>query len=89
MTKNVTTWQVTLTVTEEGDSTRADVTVQTGSELVRGFGTARRNPADFSVARIGDEVAAGRALVDAGRHLIGIASHDIEEIEGQPVELRS
>jgi hypothetical protein len=81
------TWEVRLTLTEEGEKTSADVYVETGTRTIRGSGTAQRNPADFDVPAIGDELAAGRALVDAGRHLIGTASFDIESCERRPVDL--
>jgi hypothetical protein len=87
MTAHKTTWQVSLTLTEDSVETRADIEVRTGSRSVRGYGIAHRNPADFNVPAIGDELAAGRALVDIGRHLIGDAAFDIEAVEGHPVNL--
>lgn len=48
----------------------------------------RRNPSDVDVPEIGDEVAAARALRRLADRLLGVASDDIEAIEGHGVRLR-
>ncbi|MDI2125589.1 DUF1876 domain-containing protein [Yinghuangia seranimata] len=45
---------------------------------LRGWGTARKNPADRDVPQIGDELAAARALSDLAHRLLTVASDDIE-----------
>jgi hypothetical protein len=54
-----------------------------------GWGQARRNPADPDVPRIGAEVAAARALIRLGHHLLGAAENDIEDIEHHPVHIHA
>ena len=51
-------------------------------------GETRRNPSDVDVPEIGDEVAAARALCRLADRLLGVASDDIEAIEGHEVHLR-
>ena len=38
-------WTVNVVFTEDGDATRADAVLQSGSMDLRGWGRARRNPA--------------------------------------------
>jgi hypothetical protein len=51
-------------------------------------GETRRSPGNVDVPEIGDEVAAARALRRLADRLLGIASDDIETIEGHEVHLR-
>jgi hypothetical protein len=53
-----------------------------------GVGLARRNPADQDVPRIGDELAASRALADLAHKLLDAAAHDIENRVHRPVHLK-
>ncbi|MFG1966479.1 DUF1876 domain-containing protein [Nonomuraea sp. NPDC049028] len=50
-------------------------------------GVARRNPEDRAVPEIGDELAAGRALMDLADKLLGDAAEDVATIGG-PIEAR-
>jgi len=73
------TWTVQLTLDEQGDDTRADATLSLENKLeIRGRGTSRRNPRDESEPRIGDELAAARALSDVAHQLLAAAASDIE-----------
>jgi hypothetical protein len=81
-------WTVTVVFTEDGDATRADAVLQQGSMDLRGWGRARRNPADPDVPAVGEEIAAARALHDLGHHLVEQAAHMIETWEGRPVQVR-
>ena len=75
----VKTWTISLTLDEEGDDTRADATLSLENKLeVRGCGASRRNPRDESEPRIGDELAAARALSDLAHQLLAAAASDIE-----------
>jgi hypothetical protein len=49
-----------------------------GIEL-RAHGHATRHPDDATQQRVGEEVAAARALNDLARKLLGKASHEIED----------
>lgn len=52
------------------------------------MGTTRRNPDDVDIPEIGDEVAVARALRGLADTLLGVASEDIGDVEGQQVHLR-
>ncbi|GAA2204556.1 hypothetical protein GCM10009850_004230 [Nonomuraea monospora] len=84
-------WTVRISLAEDGDDTSARATLTTGDgESVTGTGRARRNPADPSQPRIGDELAASRALADLAQRLAVITSHDISESDAEsPAPTRS
>ena len=76
---NSKTWQVTLTINEDGDDTYVDAVLQLDNKMeLRGRGMSRRNPRDESEPRIGDELAAARALSHLAHELLGMAAADIE-----------
>lgn len=52
---------------------------------LRGRGLARKHPKDTDVPKIGDELAAARALSDLAHQLLQAAADDIEDITHQPV----
>lgn len=71
-------WDISLTLYEHGDdSCLARVVLNTGANTLTAEGLARRNPHDRPVPEIGDELAAGRALVELGTRLLMAASDDI------------
>lgn len=73
------TWNVQLTINEDGDDTHVDAVLDLENKTeVRGRGMSRRNPRDESEPRIGDELAAARALSDLAHQLLGLAASDIE-----------
>ena len=80
-------WPMTLSLTEEEDRTTAKVVVRTRDNTMTAEGHAKRNPDDPSVPEIGDELAAGRALVELGRALIRSAARDIGAFSDEPVVL--
>lgn len=81
-------WQVSLSVTGHGNSlTRAHVTAYTGAVSLQCYGEAHRRPEDADVPVIGDEVAAGRALIALGNELLRSAEHDLARIEGHKVQV--
>ncbi|MFI8089523.1 DUF1876 domain-containing protein [Streptomyces sp. NPDC086080] len=73
-------WKTRLYLFEEEGTTKARATIDTGTTVLTGHGTARRNPADPDVPEIGDELAAGRAMRDLSRQLLDIAERDVEGI---------
>lgn len=74
-----TTWSVQVRLDEEGDDTRADATLSIDNKTeIHGHGNSRRNPHDEADPRIGDELAAARALSDLAHQLLGKAASDIE-----------
>lgn len=74
-------WPMQLVFTGDGDATRADVVIDVGDHHYHGWGRARRNPRDADIPRIGEEVAAGRALADLARQLLATAAEEIEVSE--------
>ena len=84
---NALTWTVEITFREDEDKTRADAVLTGRSETLRGWGRARRSPADPDVPAVGEEIAAARALADLAHHLLDQAAHRIESWEGHPIHL--
>ncbi|MFE0462444.1 dsRBD fold-containing protein [Kitasatospora sp. NPDC058965] len=63
-------WQLRLDLFEEGDTTKVHAVLDTGDNLLESRTSAHRNPGDPPVPEIGDEYAAGRALVELGHQLL-------------------
>ncbi len=80
-------WTVTVAFTEDGDKTRADALLAGGPEDLRGWGRAKRNPADPDLPAVGEEIAASRALHDLAHHLAERAASTIEDWEGRPAHV--
>jgi hypothetical protein len=78
-------WTIEVVFTEDADRTRADAILTIGDEQIRGWGRSRRNPSDPEVPKIGEEIAAARALSDLAHHLLHAAADAIEDFEGHPV----
>lgn len=73
------TWTVQVLLNEDGDVTIADAALAVENKMqLRGHGTSRRNPRDEAEPRIGDELAAARALSDLAHQLLSVAASDIE-----------
>jgi hypothetical protein len=78
-------WKTRLYLFEEDEgTTKARVVVDTGATSLVGHGVAHRNPADRDIPEIGDELAAGRAMHDIARQLLGHAERDIMDITPPP-----
>ena len=76
---NTKTWTVQVMLNEDGDDTIADAALAVENKMqLRGHGTSRRNPRDELEPRIGDELAAARALSDLAHQLLAAAADDIE-----------
>jgi hypothetical protein len=82
-------WRVDVFVDEIDDTTtHAEARLYTNDDTrLVGHGRARRNPADAAVPEIGDEIAAGRALMDLARTLLGAAGADVEQVTHDPCRL--
>ena len=79
------TWTVQVRLDEDGDDTIADAALAVENKMeFRGHGTSRRNPRDESEPRIGDELAAARALSDLAHQLLAAAASDIESKTHMP-----
>lgn len=71
------TWTLDLEIAEESqDATTVNAALDTGDRTLRTRTTAQRNPEDPPVPAIGDEYAAGRALLELGRQLLHEATTD-------------
>jgi hypothetical protein len=72
------TWNVRVDIVEEGDVTRVHAVLDTGDNRLQSSTAARRDPDDPPVPEIGDEFAAGRALVNLGHQLLRAGNTDAE-----------
>ncbi|EST36820.1 hypothetical protein M878_00305 [Streptomyces roseochromogenus subsp. oscitans DS 12.976] len=52
--------------------------LDTGTNAITAHGSAHSHPADTNVPEIGDELAAGRAMVDLAHQLLETAERDIQ-----------
>ena len=76
------TWTLDLEIVEEGpDATMVEAALTTEDRTLRTRTTAQRNPDDPPAPEIGDEYAAGRALLDLGRQLLRVATVDASQNE--------
>ncbi|MGD9483276.1 DUF1876 domain-containing protein [Streptomyces sp. TRM70308] len=73
---------------EDGDKTRSSclMRLQDGTEL-RAHGRADRYPGDPAQQRVGEEIAAARALRDLSHQLLAKAGHEIESATHEPAHL--
>lgn len=81
-------WPMHVVFTENDDATRADVVLDLSGHHYHGWGRARRCPTDPDIPRIGEEIAAARALNRLARQLLDAAAGEIGELEGHPVWVR-
>ncbi|SEG81208.1 protein of unknown function [Actinacidiphila yanglinensis] len=74
------TWTLQMDIVEEDqDATEVRATLDTGDRKLVSRTTAHRNPHDPPAPEIGDEYAAGRALLDLGKRLLGAGATDAAE----------
>jgi hypothetical protein len=81
-------WSVRLSVSERDGGTEAEVhlLMRQGADLT-GHGSARRNPADQNVTKIGEELAVARALSDLAHRLLHLATADVETVTHERAHL--
>lgn len=80
-------WTVDIALSETTDETEAKATLDAGDVQLGGWGRSRRNPDDPEVPRIGEELAAARALNDLAHKLLEVAAAEIERFEGGRVDV--
>jgi Domain of unknown function (DUF1876) len=74
-------WSVMLSVSARDGSTEAEARLpMSGATDLAGHGTARRNPTDENVTKIGEELAIARALSDLAHRLLRVATTDVETV---------
>jgi len=78
-------WTVEIEIDEHEGKTRAKARLEWRGRDFVGIGVARRNPADYDVSEIGDELAAGRALSDLGHQLLVTTASDVQAVTDEPV----
>ncbi|MES4890806.1 dsRBD fold-containing protein [Streptomyces sp. NPDC096012] len=71
-------WRLNLYLSEHDPDTTARIILDTGDNVLESCAEARRSPYDRAMPDIGDELAAGRALIAMGRLLVRAAEGDIE-----------
>ena len=71
-------WKLRFEMREDDDHCDMVVHLDTGVQVYTGEGRSRRNPIDPTVPRIGEELAAARALHDLANHLTDDARSMIE-----------
>ena len=81
----VKSWTVKIEIDEHENKTRAKAGLEWRGRDFVGIGGARRNPADYNVSEIGDELAAARALSDLGHQLLVVTASDIQAVTHEPV----
>jgi Domain of unknown function (DUF1876) len=84
---HIANWPIRLSLTEDEDHTVARVILHTRDNVLTAKAHADRDPSDPLIPEIGDELAAGRALVDLGHQLIRAAGRDIGVYSEEPVLL--
>jgi hypothetical protein len=81
-------WSVRLTVSERDGGTQAEARLlMSQGEDLSGHGSARRNPADRNVTKIGEELAVARALSDLAHRLLHVATADVEAVTHERAHL--
>jgi hypothetical protein len=78
------TWTLRLNLAEDGDTTTVHAVLDTGATTLESRTSARRNPQDEPHPEIGDEFAAGRALIDLGHQLLRAGTADVAAASRNP-----
>jgi Domain of unknown function (DUF1876) len=79
-------WRLNLYLSEHDPDTTARIILDTGDNVLESHAEARRNPYDPDVPEIGDELAAGRALIAMGRILLRAADGGIKAVGAADTE---
>jgi hypothetical protein len=81
-------WHIEVEFDEDDNNTKAALLLQLpdGTEL-RARGHAKRNPADQPQSRIGEEIAAARALSDLTHQLLDKAATEISAVTHKPASV--
>ena len=71
-------WKLRFEINEDDEHCDMKVHLDTGIQQLSGEGRSRKNPTDPSMPRVGEELAAARALHDLANHLTEDAWRIIE-----------
>jgi hypothetical protein len=80
-------WTIQVFFEEDELETEAKAELRIADRELGGWGRARRNPSDPDRPRVGEELAAARALSELSHRLVDAAADEIEEFEGRRVHL--
>ena len=80
-------WTIELVLDAGADVTEAKALLSVNDRELGGWGRARRAPQDPDRPRIGEELAVARALSDLSHQLVEAAVAEIEEYEGDEVDV--
>ena len=80
-------WTIEVFLEEDELETEAKAVMRLADRELGGWGRARRNPTDPDRPRVGQELAAARALSELSHKLVDAAAGEIEEYEGRRVHL--
>ena len=83
------TWIVAIDIEEKGDETEARASLEIEGATLGGWGRARRSPTDPNVPRIGDELAAARALSDLSHRILEVTALEVEQFSSVETNLHS
>jgi hypothetical protein len=80
-------WHIEMEFREEGPRTAAAalLRLRDGTEI-RAHGFSSRHPSDPDQLRVGEEIAAARALNDLASQLLTKAHNEIQDVGGQPAQ---
>jgi Domain of unknown function (DUF1876) len=78
-------WTIEVLIEEDDVETEAKALLRVDDRELGGRGRARRNPRDPDRPRVGEELAAARALSELAHKLVDTAAVEIEEFEGRRV----
>ncbi|KOV70173.1 dsRBD fold-containing protein [Streptomyces sp. MMG1121] len=79
-------WRLHVYLSEHDPDTTARIVLDTGDNVLESRAEARRSPYDPEVPEIGDELAAGRALIAMGRVLLRAADGDMKALGAADTE---
>ncbi|MEU3029523.1 dsRBD fold-containing protein [Streptomyces incarnatus] len=79
-------WRLNLYLSEHDPDTTARIVLDTGDNVLESRAEARRSPYDRDMPEIGDELAAGRALIAMGRLLVRAADGDMRALGAADTE---
>jgi hypothetical protein len=83
--QHVREWPIRLYFFEDDGQTEARVSVKADAARFEVVGEARCEPGDFAVPEVGDEIAAGRALIALGEKLLHTGEADVQDLREEPV----
>ncbi|HXZ99450.1 MAG TPA: DUF1876 domain-containing protein [Candidatus Binatia bacterium] len=81
-------WSMELRLEEDDERTVAVAKLVTGDRTLHGRGTARRNPLDPSLPRVGEDLAVSRALSELAHELLSDAVAQLEGATHRPSGIR-